>query len=153
MGVDSAERYLANFVATSRDEQIGAVDKLLGKQLAKVASLDEDRILRAFASVIKATLRTSFYQTEDRQGKAKDYFSFKFDPSQVPDIPKPVPYREIFVYSPFVEGVHLSERPIQFVLKIHQTAYTIERDFCGKICLHDQALRRLADIDNAFEIA
>ena len=112
MGVDSAERYLANFVATSREEQIGAVDKLLGKQLAKVASLDEDRILRAFASVIKATLRTSFYQTEDRQGKAKDYFSFKFDPSQVPDIPKPVPYREIFVYSPFVEGVHLRFGPV-----------------------------------------
>ncbi len=112
MGVDSAERYLANFVATSRDEQIGAVDKLLGKQLAKVASLDEDRILRAFASVIKATLRSSFYQVEDRQGKTKDYFSFKFDPSQVPDIPKPVPYREIFVYSPFVEGVHLRFGPV-----------------------------------------
>ncbi|MFZ9311362.1 MAG: NAD-glutamate dehydrogenase, partial [Arenimonas sp.] len=112
MGVDSAERYLANFVATSRDEQIGAVDKLLGKQLAKVASLDEDRILRAFAAVIKATLRTSFYQTTDRLGKAKDYFSFKFDPAQVPDIPKPVPYREIFVYSPFVEGVHLRFGPV-----------------------------------------
>ncbi|MFY8061828.1 MAG: NAD-glutamate dehydrogenase domain-containing protein, partial [Arenimonas sp.] len=112
MGVDSAERYLANFVATSRDEQIGAVDKLLGKQLAKVASLDEDRILRAFAAVIRATLRTSFYQTTDRQGKVKDYFSFKFDPAQVPDIPKPVPYREIFVYSPFIEGVHLRFGPV-----------------------------------------
>ncbi len=112
MGVDSAERYLANFVATSRDEQIGAVDKLLGKQLAKVASLDEDRILRAFASVIKATLRTSFYQSADRQGRVKDYCSFKFDPALVPDIPKPVPYREIFVYSPFVEGVHLRFGPV-----------------------------------------
>jgi glutamate dehydrogenase len=62
MGVDSAERYLSNFVATSREEQIGAVDKLLNKQLSKVASLDEDRILRSFASVIKATLRTSYFQ-------------------------------------------------------------------------------------------
>lgn len=112
MGIESAERYLANFVATSREEQIGAVDKLLSKQLAKVASLDEDRILRAFASVIRATLRTSFYQTEDRQGRVKDYFSFKFDPRMVPDIPKPVPYREIFVYSPYVEGVHLRFGPV-----------------------------------------
>ena len=112
MGIDSAERYLANFVATSREEQIGAVDKLLGKQLSKVASLDEDRILRAFASVIRATLRTSFYQNEDCQGRAKDYVSFKFDPSMVPDIPKPVPYREIFVYSPYVEGVHLRFGPV-----------------------------------------
>jgi glutamate dehydrogenase len=112
MGVDSAERYLSNFVATSREEQVGAVDKLLGKQLAKVASLDEDRILRAFAAVIKATLRTSVFQASDRLGKTKDYFSFKFDPAQVPDIPKPVPYREIFVYSPFVEGVHLRFGPV-----------------------------------------
>jgi hypothetical protein len=56
-------------------------------------------------------------------------------------------------FGAFVKGVHLGEGPIQFVLKIHQTTYTIERDFCGKIRLHDQALRRLADIDNALEIA
>jgi glutamate dehydrogenase len=112
MGVESAERYLANFVATSREDQMGAVEKLLNKQLAKVASLDEDRILRSFASVIKATLRTSYFQSGISQGNLKDYVSFKFDPSMVPDIPKPVPYREIFVYSPFVEGVHLRFGPV-----------------------------------------
>ena len=112
MGVESAERYLANFVATSREEQIGAVDKLLNKQLSKVASLDEDRILRSFAAVIKATLRTSYFQGEADGLQLKDYVSFKFDPAQVPDIPKPVPYREIFVYSPFVEGVHLRFGPV-----------------------------------------
>ncbi len=110
MGVESAERYLANFVATAREEQIGAVDKLLGKQLAKVASLDEDRILRAFAAVMHATLRTSFFQ--GGESGHKDYVSFKFDPSRIPDMPKPVPYREIFVYSPFVEGVHLRFGPV-----------------------------------------
>ncbi len=112
MGVESAERYLANFVATTREEQIGAVDKLLNKQLSKVASLDEDRILRSFAAVIKATLRTSYFQGEAEGLLLKDYVSFKFDPAQVPDIPKPVPYREIFVYSPFVEGVHLRFGPV-----------------------------------------
>ena len=112
MGVESAERYLANFVATSREEQIGAVDKLLNKQLSKVAGLDEDRILRSFAAVIKATLRTSYFQSEADGIPLKDYVSFKFDPALVPDIPKPVPYREIFVYSPFVEGVHLRFGPV-----------------------------------------
>jgi glutamate dehydrogenase len=112
MGVESAERYLANFVATSREEQIGAVDKLLNKQLSKVASLDEDRILRSFAAVIKATLRTSYFQGEADGLQLKDYVSFKFDPALVPDVPKPVPYREIFVYSPFVEGVHLRFGPV-----------------------------------------
>jgi len=38
--------------------------------------------------------------------------SFKFDPALVPELPKPRPYREIFVYSPFVEGVHLRFGPV-----------------------------------------
>lgn len=112
MGVDSAERYLANFVATSRDDQMGAVEKLLNRQLSKVASLDEDRILRSFVAVIKATLRTSYFQSAGALAGGKDYVSYKFDPAMVPDIPKPVPYREIFVYSPFVEGVHLRFGPV-----------------------------------------
>ena len=112
MGVEAAERYLANFVATTRAEQIGAVDKLLNKQLSKVASLDEDRILRAFAAVMRATLRTSYFQYRDAGAPAKDYVSYKFDPSLIPDMPKPVPYREIFVYSPSVEGVHLRFGPV-----------------------------------------
>ncbi|KAF5288686.1 hypothetical protein FQR65_LT20915 [Abscondita terminalis] len=37
-------------------------------------------------------------------------FSFKFDSAQVPDLPKPRPYREIFVYGPRVEGTHLTLR-------------------------------------------
>ena len=112
MGVDSAERYMANFVATSRDDQIGAVTKLLNKRLAKVASLDEDRMLRYFTSVITATLRTSYFQSSEQDSNLKDYVSYKFNPSMVPDVPKPVPYREIFVYSPFVEGVHLRFGPV-----------------------------------------
>ncbi|MBP6298835.1 MAG: NAD-glutamate dehydrogenase [Arenimonas sp.] len=112
MGVDSAERYMSNFVATKREDQIGAVNKLLNKQLAKVASLDEDRILRYFTSVISATLRTSYYQSSEQDASLKDYVSYKFNPSMVPDVPKPVPYREIFVYSPFVEGVHLRFGPV-----------------------------------------
>ena len=56
--------------------------------------------------VIKATLRTNFFQ-EGLPGELKSYFSFKLSPQQIPDIPKPVPLFEIFVYSPRVEGVHL----------------------------------------------
>lgn len=112
MGVDSAERYMSNFVATSREDQIGAVNKLLNKQLAKVASLDQDRILRYFTAAITATLRTSYYQCSEQDADLKDYVSYKFNTSLMPDAPKPVPYREIFVYSPFVEGVHLRFGPV-----------------------------------------
>ena len=74
--------------------------------LDNVAVLNEDRILRRYLDLIKATLRTNFYQT-DAAGQSKPYFSFKLNPRAIPDIPKPVPKFEIFVYSPRVEGVHL----------------------------------------------
>ncbi len=74
--------------------------------LDDVAVLNEDRILRRYLDLIKATLRTNFYQS-DANGQAKSYFSFKFNPRAIADLPKPVPMFEIFVYSPRVEGVHL----------------------------------------------
>ena len=74
--------------------------------LENVAVLDEDRILRSFMGVIDATLRTSYYQT-DANGQHGHCISFKFDSALVPDLPKPRPYREIFVYGPRVEGTHL----------------------------------------------
>ncbi len=74
--------------------------------LDQVASLDDDRILRAYLNMVRATLRTNFYQSA-RDGKPKPYLSFKFDPAMVPDLPLPKPKFEIFVYSPRVEAVHL----------------------------------------------
>ena len=74
--------------------------------LDDVQVLNEDRILRRYLDLIKATLRTNFYQT-DANGQNKSYFSFKFNPHAIPELPKPVPKFEIFVYSPRVEGVHL----------------------------------------------
>ena len=73
---------------------------------AKVATLDQDRIISRYVDVISATLRTNFFQL-GKDGQAKPYTSFKLKPSRIPDIPKPVPMFEIWVYSPRVEGVHL----------------------------------------------
>jgi glutamate dehydrogenase len=75
------------------------------RALDKVASLDEDRILRAYLSVIRATLRTNYYQL--LEGSPKSWVSFKFDAQSIPELPLPRPKFEIFVYSPQVEGVHL----------------------------------------------
>jgi glutamate dehydrogenase len=72
----------------------------------KVASLDQDRILRAYLSVIRATLRTNYYQHLP-DGSAKAWLSFKLDPHAIPELPLPRPKFEIFVYSTRVEGVHL----------------------------------------------
>lgn len=69
------------------------VDALLEEvdaALDQVASLDEDRILRSFLTVIKATLRTNFFQ-EASGGVPHDYVSMKFDPQAIPDLPAPRP--------------------------------------------------------------
>ena len=74
--------------------------------LDKVDNLNDDKILRRYLELIRATLRTNYFQlTAD--GEAKDYFVFKLNPHEIADIPLPRPMFEIFVYSARVEGVHL----------------------------------------------
>ncbi|MEU8885810.1 NAD-glutamate dehydrogenase [Streptomyces hydrogenans] len=87
-------------------ELIDALLEELDAALDQVASLDEDRILRSFLTVITATLRTNFFQTT-ADGTPHSYVSMKFDPQAIPDLPAPRPAFEIWVYSPRVEGVHL----------------------------------------------
>jgi glutamate dehydrogenase len=94
-----------------RNAQYDATRKALKALLDRVDSLDEDRILRSFSSAIDATLRTGYYQQADG-GAYTDYIGFKFDSVRVPDLPKPRPYREIFVYGPRMEGVHLRFGPV-----------------------------------------
>ncbi|MCC7260488.1 MAG: NAD-glutamate dehydrogenase [Alphaproteobacteria bacterium] len=74
--------------------------------LASVSSGDEDKIIRRYATLIEATLRTNYFQP-DAAGNNKPYVSFKLDSAKVPDLPLPRPYAEIFVYSRRVEGIHL----------------------------------------------
>ncbi|MCF8495088.1 MAG: NAD-glutamate dehydrogenase [Alphaproteobacteria bacterium] len=87
-------------------EQPENYDKAIRYGLEKVVSLDQDRVLRSLKALINATLRTNFYQ-RDENGDPKGWLSFKLDCKAVEDMPTPRPYREIFVYSPRVEGVHL----------------------------------------------
>ena len=78
----------------------------IAAMLDAVASLDADRVLRAFHGVINATLRTNYFQP-DAHGQAKPYVSIKLDPGDMPELPRPLPMFETFVYAPEVEGVHL----------------------------------------------
>src|SRR5690606_7477365 len=104
-------RTLVQARGKGRDAQYKATSDALKALLDRVASLDEDRILRSFMGVIGATLRTGYYQVNE-DGSHKDYIGFKFDSARVPDVPKPRPYREIFVYGPRVEGTHLRFGPV-----------------------------------------
>ena len=78
----------------------------ISQSLDDVPTLDEDRILRRLFVLMQAMLRTNYFQTDDK-GNFKDYLSIKIDPTRIPDLPLPRPQFEIFVYSPYVEGVHL----------------------------------------------
>ncbi|MBD8576933.1 NAD-glutamate dehydrogenase [Pseudomonas syringae] len=99
--------YLARKLgADDLDDKQLRLEQAILTALDDVQVLNEDRILRRYLDLIKATLRTNFYQT-DANGQSKGYFSFKFNPRLIPELPKPVPKFEIFVYSPRVEGVHL----------------------------------------------
>ena len=100
----------------TRDRQAEATRAALLGLMDRVSSLDEDRILRSFIGVIDATLRTSYYLPREggvrRDGGPADYVSYKLDSSKVPDLPKPRPYREIWVCGPRVEGIHLRFGPV-----------------------------------------
>jgi glutamate dehydrogenase len=78
----------------------------LDAALDGVSSLDGDRVLRAFLSVVRAGLRTNYFQ-RDQNGGRKPHVSLKLDPSKIPELPLPRPKFEIFVYAPEVEGIHL----------------------------------------------
>jgi glutamate dehydrogenase len=86
-------------VRAASDRALAAIDA--------VQRLDEDRILRDFHALIAATLRTNRYIDP-----APDALALKIDSSRVPNVDRPIPYREVFVYSPTVEGIHLRGAPV-----------------------------------------
>jgi glutamate dehydrogenase len=101
------ELFHARFDPRTHDED--RADELVAEietELEEVSSLDEDRILRSFLRLILATLRTNHFRTDD-DGEHHPHLALKFDPSRVPDLPRPRPAFEIFVHSPRTEGVHL----------------------------------------------
>ncbi|MBL4620649.1 MAG: NAD-glutamate dehydrogenase [Marinicaulis sp.] len=81
------------------------------KKLDDVDSLDEDRIISRFLNLFSAITRTNYYQ-RTAEGDVKPYISFKIESNKLDELPKPRPYREIFVSGPRVDGVHLRFGPI-----------------------------------------
>ena len=75
--------------------------------LANVSAINDDRLLRQYRAVVEAMLRTNAFAPA-----GADALAFKLDSALVPGLPKPLPWREIFVYSRRVEGIHLRSGPI-----------------------------------------
>ena len=81
--------------------------------LDAIPSLDDDRICRAFLTLIDATVRTNYY-------RGRPAIAVKLDPAAIPELPLPRPQHEIWVCGPRVEGVHLrggADRPRRAALE------------------------------------
>ena len=102
------ERFRALHDPKARDaKRAEALEADIMAGFADIKSIDEDRILRLFHAVIGATLRTNAFAPA-----AEEALAFKIDSAQVPGLPKPLPWREVWVYSPRVEGIHLRAGPV-----------------------------------------
>lgn len=101
--------FYAHFDPESPAKQRKSLPKLeasLVDAIDEVSNLSEDSVLRAYLNLFKATQRTNYFQS-DASGNSKDYFSFKFIPRHIANMPRPRPSYEIFVYARNMEGVHL----------------------------------------------
>jgi len=87
-----------------------ALDKLadIKARLPGINHADSEEVLGALANLIAATLRTNYFQN-DQKG---DKIIFKFDTSNLSLVPEPKPYREIYVFSRRFEGLHLRGGPV-----------------------------------------
>ena len=90
-----------------REAAAKAAREAIREALAEVAAINDDRLLRLFHAVVEATLRTNAFAPAAREALA-----FKIDSAEVPGLPRPVPWREIFVYSRRLEGIHLRAGPV-----------------------------------------
>src|SRR3982751_3743985 len=92
---------------TAREQKVARFGTDLDASLAKIRSIDDDRILRRLRALVESIVRTNAFAPA-----AQEALAFKIDSSMVPGLPPPVPWREIWVYSPRVEGIHLRGGPI-----------------------------------------
>ncbi len=96
--------------SASRDAQAAAT--AVATDIDALVGLDTDRILRAFASLVQATLRTNYFVTHKGSARQRNVLALKLDAQLIDELPLPRPKREIFVYSPRLEGVHLRFGPV-----------------------------------------
>ena len=90
-----------------RAKGAAAAEAAIRDGLAGVAAINDDRILRLYQALIRAILRTNAYSPA-----AEEALAFKLDSACIPGLPRPVPWREIWIYSRRVEGIHLRAGPI-----------------------------------------
>ena len=92
---------------SNRDALVAEAEARIRDGLGKVAAINDDRLLRRYHALVGAILRTNAFTPH-----AAEALAFKLDSALVPGLPRPVPWREIWVYGGRVEGIHLRSGPV-----------------------------------------
>lgn len=90
---------LDGVASQARATQLDDIVAKLHERFDKIPTLDADRLLRHYLTVMQATDRTNAYT-------GHGWLSFKIAPQRIPFAPHPQPLHEIWVHSPQVSGVH-----------------------------------------------
>ena len=97
--------------AAARGAPVAKLVDQINALLQDVKSLDHDRALRRMVLLVQAIKRTNYYQVGP-DGAPKAHISIKIASRELADLPLPRPFREIFVWAPHIEGVHLRFGPV-----------------------------------------
>ncbi|PZW50413.1 glutamate dehydrogenase [Humitalea rosea] len=81
------------------------LDAAWAEALEAVTDPDADRILQRLSVLVDAVLRTNFFE-------AKPYLAIKIDSALAGEMPRPRPWREIFIHAPGIECCHLRAGPV-----------------------------------------
>ena len=96
---------------SERTSDVSDIEASIYSGLKDVPSLEHDSVLRRLLTLILATKRTSYYQL-DEDNEPFDQIAIKIACQELDALPDPKPYREIFVWAPHVEGLHLRFGPV-----------------------------------------
>ncbi len=92
--------------AGDRDAAIRALEADYSRLLEDVRSIEDDRTLRRLLALVKATVRTNYFQAEC-SSNFETAIALKLDCARIEFMPKPRPKHEVWVSSARTEGAHL----------------------------------------------
>jgi len=92
----------------SRAAREQALEQGLQAYRDRISALNEDRALQGFISLIRATVRTNYFAPRSRPHRVV----LKLDSRAIDELSGVIPYREIFVHSRELAGIHLRGGPI-----------------------------------------
>jgi len=87
-----------------KNELLPVLKKKFIDSLRHVSDIADDVILRTIFKLVEATIRTNYFIPKKA---GETYISVKLNPSMLEEMPKPVPFREIYVHDVGFEATHI----------------------------------------------